>query len=370
MYPSTDYIFDLAENIKDVLSIHITDVSIPDDWYVFDDAYCTTMFMLDNVVYRISPGNYDNDPNKLISELNKLDNESYDYGDRVIDISATGLLFSYNSNNKKVSITNTLDISRNLSWYFKLPNCGENAGVSKINYNLGILLGFTATTYTIDASGSISNTLDNITGNNVRKRNDRIIGESVINTIGPTHFFVSIDDYNNNKPTQSIKSSKTYTENYKLPKYFNSQTMEISFNSIDIEALDSSSYNNALYEISGSCIKKPNNPDNPKNLTKHQKYTILRLWEKMKRSKSNSDSNTFINTINIPDVIATIPVNNPVNNIINWNYNMDSNKKREYFGPVRISKLNIRLYNDMGFLVNLNGKEWTFKLIVKRLYQR
>ena len=146
--------------------------------------------------------------------------------------------------------------------------------------------------------------------------------------------------------------------------------MEISFNSIDIQALDSSSYNNALYEISGSCIKKPNNPDNPKNLTKHQKYTILRLWEKMKRSKSNSDSNTLIKTINIPDVIATIPVNNPVNNIINWDYNMDSNKKREYFGPVRISKLNIRLYNDMGFLVNLNGKEWTFKLIVKRLYQR
>jgi hypothetical protein len=55
--------------------------------------------------------------------------------------------------------------------------------------------------------------------------------------------------------------------------------------------------------------------------------------------------------------------------MVNWSFSEEQNDKRIYFGPVRLSKLRIRLYNDRGYLVNLNGSNWSFKMILKRLYQ-
>ena len=67
--------------------------------------------------------------------------------------------------------------------------------------------------------------------------------------------------------------------------------------------------------------------------------------------------------------MATIPVTKDEMSIINWSFNQENNKKRVYFGPIRLLKMRIRLFNDKGYLVNLNGADWAFKMVVKRLYQ-
>jgi len=41
---------------------------------------------------------------------------------------------------------------------------------------------------------------------------------------------------------------------------------------------------------------------------------------------------------------------------------------RKYFGPVNISKMNIKLLNDHGDVINLNGSNWSFSLIFEYLY--
>ena len=41
---------------------------------------------------------------------------------------------------------------------------------------------------------------------------------------------------------------------------------------------------------------------------------------------------------------------------------------RKYFGPVNISKMNIKLLNDHGDVINLNGSNWSFSLVFEYLY--
>ena len=43
--------------------------------------------------------------------------------------------------------------------------------------------------------------------------------------------------------------------------------------------------------------------------------------------------------------------------------------KREYFGPVKLSKFKIRLLTDKGFDVNLHDNDWNFSIVVTQIYQ-
>jgi hypothetical protein len=43
--------------------------------------------------------------------------------------------------------------------------------------------------------------------------------------------------------------------------------------------------------------------------------------------------------------------------------------KRTYFGPVNIERFRVKLLDDKGDVVNLNGTDWSFTLISDNLYQ-
>jgi hypothetical protein len=45
-------------------------------------------------------------------------------------------------------------------------------------------------------------------------------------------------------------------------------------------------------------------------------------------------------------------------------------QERVYFGPVNIQRMGVRLLNDRGDPVDLNGSNWSFSLIVEQLYQQ
>jgi CCR4-NOT transcriptional regulation complex NOT5 subunit len=46
------------------------------------------------------------------------------------------------------------------------------------------------------------------------------------------------------------------------------------------------------------------------------------------------------------------------------------NQERTYFGPVNISRMTVKLVNDRGELVNLNGANWSFSFICEQLYKQ
>ena len=42
---------------------------------------------------------------------------------------------------------------------------------------------------------------------------------------------------------------------------------------------------------------------------------------------------------------------------------------REYHGPIDIEKITIRLYDDKGNIMSLNGQDWSMTLISQHLYK-
>ena len=44
------------------------------------------------------------------------------------------------------------------------------------------------------------------------------------------------------------------------------------------------------------------------------------------------------------------------------------NRTREYFGPVNIQRLDIRLYDEYGRVIDLNNTDWSFNLAFEKLY--
>jgi hypothetical protein len=45
------------------------------------------------------------------------------------------------------------------------------------------------------------------------------------------------------------------------------------------------------------------------------------------------------------------------------------NQDRIYFGPVNIHRMSIKLLNDKGEILDLNGADWSVQLICEQLYQ-
>jgi hypothetical protein len=78
-----------------------------------------------------------------------------------------------------------------------------------------------------------------------------------------------------------------------------------------------------------------------------------------------SNNETFLLSNN---VLAKIPVTASSNALIIYNDNDKINKTREYFGPINISRLKIKLIDKFGNVVNLNGNNYTFTLELTQLY--
>ena len=59
---------------------------------------------------------------------------------------------------------------------------------------------------------------------------------------------------------------------------------------------------------------------------------------------------------------------------VDWNTNLsytnrEGTNQRKYFGPVKLTKFKVRLINNKGYDVDLNGRDWSFKLKVTQHYQ-
>jgi hypothetical protein len=86
---------------------------------------------------------------------------------------------------------------------------------------------------------------------------------------------------------------------------------------------------------------------------------------------SQTVSNTYAllqNSLISDQLLAVVPLNGPrfeyvYDNGANFIY-----KKRDYFGPVDITKISIKLLNQIGEIVNLLESEYSFSLEVTRIY--
>ena len=80
---------------------------------------------------------------------------------------------------------------------------------------------------------------------------------------------------------------------------------------------------------------------------------------------NSSLDNNIITRINLSAVLEGVGVYKSSNDPGLHN---QLNRTREYFGPVDIARLTIKLYDEYGRVIDLNNMDWSFSLSFEKLY--
>lgn len=362
---STDFTLDLSDRLNNVLSMRLYSYQIPFTWYTIDIAYGNTCFWITdgscNISISMPPGNYN--ATDFTSALNKsFINAGFHFPTTPIDTPVT-----YNSNNGKLLFSlfdgsfNGLDINGNacvftissttIITFFDptaILQCETNC-VNKsyyINETLGWLMGFREPNSFVVTSGNIP--------------------QAILDLNGTKYLILSIDDYNQNHVNNGLVSiSETTNSNIKLPSYYSPDLPYVCSNT----NLNPSSYN--LLIAGKSNISYNNNtilvPSAPRTLTQSQIYTINEI-----NKNKNNNTNYKLKAPTSTDILAILPIKHSGSStgslLIELSGSLQDNI-RTYFGPVNIDKMRIKLLDDKGNVLNLNGCDWCVTLICDCLYQ-
>lgn len=315
---TSDFTIDLNEPLQKVTKLTLTNMEIRHSWYTFDEAYGTNYINLDvgntgSITHSviIPSGNYSE--TELITSING----------QLATNGLPNLTFTYQTSTGKTVIQNNIGSTVRIVFYDD-----SNPENSKINNNLGWLLGFQNIT-TTDYQSKIEYSL--LTGNS-------ITGESLVDVYGTRYVLLAIDDFNKNSVSRGLINVYDSKELVTMPSYYTS----------DLSMADPTFLCNG--EKSG--------------LTTAQACTIREIFL---QNKSHENRITGLNQSNI---FARVQVNitRPyqvifiANNVLRYN-------ARTYFGPCDISRMKITLYNDRGQVMNLNGQDFSFMMNVEELYQ-
>lgn len=213
-----------------------------------------------------------------------------------------------------------------------------------------ILASYTMHQYAEDIASIIYNTNNEV--------NFYSIANVPINLVASEYIHICVNDFNQNRPPDNIISVANQIIDLQLPSYkptrwstktnINEQILDISADIICYENKDLS-LNSTLFV-----------PSWPRKLTQAQIYSLNEINSNSKKQKDGVG-----NTTGVTDVMVSIPYRNDEIIITN-----ETNIRiREYFGPVKIDRLEISLKDSRGNLVNLNGQDWAFSIVLEQLYQ-
>lgn len=390
---TTDYTLDLSDTLKDALGIKLYSYQIPYSWYLIDTAYGNNCLWVSdgsfNIPITMPNGNYN--PSQFTTTLNRAFTEngfiftdisaSFPYPNT---ISSSNLPSYYNVNDGKITLflnggkyvkdgitLFTMSPTTIISFFdfTGLLQCATRC-VNKsrhINQTLGWLMGYRMPYNRIDPSGNLA--------------------PCVLDTFGTKYLILVLDDYNQNHVNNSIVSIAQLSNTLKMPSYY---SPDFPYTCLSPEQQQS----NLQLLIAGETFQsiidgQGNNSDNglliadkyesdytstqllvpsaPRTLTQSQLYSINEI-NKTKNNNTNYRSKAPTNS----DILAIVPVKQSGQQtgslLVEFGGTLQDNK-RVYFGPVNIERMAIRLLDDKGNVLNLNGSDWCFTLICECLYQ-
>ncbi len=360
---STDYTLDLSEHLKDVLNLRLFSFQIPVTWYVIDVEYGNTCFWINDASWNIDvnisieSGNYTS--SSLVTALNNAIYAAgftktsvpnwapvtYDqtngkitinlYGAKYIDPDNPSITFTINETNQIIFF----DFTAKLNCANKCSNIGIY-----INQTLGWVMGFRSPTVFVNPSG---NTAD-----------------AILSLSGPKYLILVIDDYNQNHINNGLVSITELSKTLKMPTYYSPDLPYICVGQQNTTTTTNTSSFDKYSVNFGSYPQLV--PSAPRTLTQSQIYTINEIIK-------NNDQNTSyrIKAPTTTDVFAVIPVKGGLSlgDIYTEMSGSLQDFKRSYFGPVDIDRMRIKLLDDKGNVLNLNGCDWSITLISENLYQ-
>ena len=163
---STDFLILLNFPLKNIISMELVDIEIPNTWFSISEDLGNNYFHINDVEIKIQDGNYDGD--LLVDEI--TNNTAFVAG-------------GYSISMNKVSGKTTLTVSSDTDKII-FSNCEEDD--ISIQKTLGWILGFRKTNYT-----------------------GTIVSEGIHDTLGNRYIYFVVDDFNNNVNDFIIGNLKT-----------------------------------------------------------------------------------------------------------------------------------------------------------------
>ena len=279
----------------------------------------------------------------------------------------------------------------------KQVKCNANAksNTTKIDTNLGYILGFRNLEYTekdiefeeseqsvvlsnrtlnttLDDSTTNSNFINNLTDPAIDLKEQYLgklkfmFSEALVDLFGTKYFVLSVDDFQKNNFNSSILSVES------KPEFINTKDFRNRIDSIPISA-DNACDKNFLYlQTLKNNVLPGNNIESISDL-KLSKKLIYSLNAKNKTNEQIKKSPDISDQIARKNILGVIPIKKSQFTNLGEYYTefggtLQSNE-RLYTGPVDINRFNIKLFNDNGQLIDLNNHDWSFSIIVEHQYQ-
>jgi hypothetical protein len=375
---STDYTLDLSEHLVNVLSLKPYSFQVPYTWYTIDTSNGNTCFWISfmntttnlfekSVSINLDPGNYTT--TSIVTALNTSFTDAGFSG-------FTGNPVLYNSTSGKITLnlygghytdpitSTTYNITETTIITFFDPtdelSCSSNSckQTNLVNQTLGWTLGYRLPYVNVSASGNVA--------------------PAIINLIGPKYLIVVIDDLNQNHINNGLIGITELSKTLKLPTYYSrdlpvrctsANPMGTNFDSNTEFLIDDINAGTLIMDKwDVSYVPTPTVlPTAPRILTQSQIYSINEIIKNNERNvKYRSSAPTC------SDIFAIIPLDKKGLSTGEL-YVEDSStlqlNKRVYFGPVNIDRMRVKLLDDRGNVLNLNGADWCITIVAEILYQ-
>jgi len=387
---ATDYTLDLSDTLKDTLSMRVYSYQIPYSWYAIDINYGNTCFwVVDNsnnyvANVSISPGNYSQ--TQFVSALGVafatagFDPSSnivqYNQNSGNITLNFTGVSFTDADENIYPVTEETTILFYDFTGEFQCNNNCYSKTNNYFNNTLGWLMGYRVPYMNVNLS----------VGN---------IAPAILDLNGPKYLILVIDDYNQNHVNNSLVSISQFSKTLKMPSYYSpdlpytcitpaqqqaileqqggtlqqliagvtQQSLFDSQNSVPLNGLLIAGKYQQDYASTQQIL-----PSSPRTLTQAQIYTINQI-----SANRNNLTNYLAKAPTSSDILGILPIKTssgvPTGTlIVDFSGSLQDNA-RTYFGPVNIDRMAVKLLDDKGNVLNLNGNDWCVTLVCECLYQ-
>jgi hypothetical protein len=408
---STDYTCDLSDTIKNALSLSLYSYQIPFSWYAIDSAYGNTCFWIydsasnNTIAISVPSGNYSQ--TEFRDKLNiAFASAGFSLFPAIPDSTVP---VNYNSNSGIITLylnggawTDPSNPSGGVVFYISPTTqiifydftgnlqCNINCTTKSNHYfnnTLGWLMGYRLPYFSVDPSGNTAS--------------------AILDLNGTKYLILVIDDYNQNHVNNSLISVSQFNNTLKIPTYYSPDIpytcitpaqqgnnlpeliagveADSLFNTQSFNARNGSftpglqtSYTTSIQAQNGLLIAgkyqqdytttQISLPSAPRTLTNAQLYTINSI-----NSNNNNLTNYLAKAPTSSDILAIVPVKTSVgvqtgSLLVEFSGSLQDSV-RTYFGPVNIDRMAVKLLDDKGNVLNLNGNDWCVSLVAECLYQ-
>jgi hypothetical protein len=321
----TNFTVQLNEKLTNVVSMEITNIQIPYTFYNLEERQMNNIFTITHGIttwtIQVPNGNYT--LSTAITKINSL-----------IHIHTTDITFS--APNEMTGLLSIINSSNDKTYTIDFMPQG-----TRLNGCLGWFLGFRNFT-----GENVVNANSNASLRYILSNNTETFGTAIANLPITKYIIVVVEDFNNNQVSDSLVQNKIDQDMVKPTSYFTQDPYLDLINPTNLN-----SYITGLGE--------------ERTLTKKQLYTRAQ----QNQTKMNLlFQNLRLEVFSPNQVLGVFPFDSTQT----WNTPYFTDKcdyKRQYFGPADIDRLQVKLYDDRGNQLELNGNNWYMNILTEHLYK-